>query len=139
MKLRWNFLCPLNRNVIGQITVGAAHPRAHVALKGCVKVHHLHQTMNACIGAARAQGGDFLGGEFFEGFFQFVLDGEARALALPALIGLTVVGDAQSDSHWRVSVLARDLTLPKLVLAWGVKSKLKSSAAMLAGISNLAL
>jgi hypothetical protein len=27
------------------------------------------------------------------------LDGEARALALPALIGLTVVGDAQSDSH----------------------------------------
>jgi len=27
------------------------------------------------------------------------LDGEARALALPALIGLTVVGDTQSDSH----------------------------------------
>ena len=92
--------------------------------------------MNASIGAACAQGGDFLGGELFEGFFQFVLDGEARALALPALIGLTVVGDAQSDSHWRVSVLARDLTLPKLVLACGGKSKFKSSAAMLAGISN---
>jgi hypothetical protein len=27
------------------------------------------------------------------------LDGEARALALPALIGLTVVGNAQCDSH----------------------------------------
>jgi hypothetical protein len=27
------------------------------------------------------------------------LDGEACALALPALIGLTVVGDAQRDSH----------------------------------------
>ena len=139
MKLRWNFVRPLNRDVIGQITVGAAHPRAHVALKGCIEVNHLHQTMNACIGATCAQGGDFLGGEFFEGFFQFVLDGEARALALPALIGLTVVGDAQSDSHWRVSVLARDLTLPKLLLAWGVKSKFKSSAAMLAGISNLSL
>jgi hypothetical protein len=36
------------------------------------------------------------------------LDGEACALALPALIGLTVVGDAQSDSHWRVSVGAGD-------------------------------
>jgi hypothetical protein len=40
------------------------------------------------------------------------LNGQARALALPALIGLTVVGDAQSDSHWRVSVLACDLTPP---------------------------
>ncbi len=73
--------------------------------------------MNACIGAACALGGDFLGGEFFEGFFQFVLDGEARALALPALIGLTVLGDAQSDSHWSVSVLAEDLTLPSFLLA----------------------
>jgi hypothetical protein len=45
------------------------------------------------------------------------LDGEARDLALPALIGLTVVGDAQSDSHWSVSVLAEDLTLPSLLLA----------------------
>jgi len=75
-------------------------------------VNHLHQTMNACIGAACAQGSDFLGGEFFEGFFQFVLDGEARALALPALIGLAVVGDTQSDSHCKVLVLAGDLTLP---------------------------
>jgi hypothetical protein len=40
------------------------------------------------------------------------LNGQARALALPALIGLTVVGDAQSDSHWRVSVLPCDLTPP---------------------------
>ena len=95
--------------------------------------------MNTRIGATCAQGGDFLGGEFFEGLFQFVLDGKARALALPALIGLTVVGDAQSDSHWRVSVLAGDLTLPSLLLAWGVKSKFKSSAAMLVGISNFAL
>ncbi len=95
--------------------------------------------MNTCIGAACAQGGDFLGGEFFEGFFQFVLDGESRALALPALIGLTVVGDAQSNSHWSVSVLAGDLTLLSLLLAWGAKSKFKSSAAMLDGISNFAL
>jgi hypothetical protein len=31
------------------------------------------------------------------------LDGEARTLALPALIGLTVVGNAQCNSHGRFS------------------------------------
>jgi hypothetical protein len=36
-------------------------------------------------------------------------------------------------------VLAGDLTLLSLLLAWGVKSKFKSSDAMLAGISNFAL
>jgi hypothetical protein len=55
--------------------------------------------MHTRIGSACAEGGDFLSGEFFEGLFQFVLNGKARALALPTLIGLTVVGDAQSDSH----------------------------------------
>ena len=95
--------------------------------------------MNARIGAACAQGGDFLGGEFFEGLFQFILDGEARALALPALIGLTVVGDAQSDSHCKVSVLAGDLKPPELLRVWGFKSKFKSIAAILAGMANFAL
>jgi hypothetical protein len=36
------------------------------------------------------------------------LDGEARALTLPALIGLTVVGNAQCDSHCIVFVDAGD-------------------------------
>ena len=43
-----------------------------------------------------------------ERLFQFVLDGQAGALALPALVGLTVVGDAQCNSHWRVSVVKGD-------------------------------
>ena len=73
--------------------------------------------MNACIGTACAQGGNFVCGEFSERPFQFILDSQPRALALPALIGLTVVGDAQSDSHWSVSVLAEDLPLPSLLLA----------------------
>jgi hypothetical protein len=64
--------------------------------------------MDACVCATSAQGGDFLGGEFFESLFQFVLDGEARALTLPALIGLTVVGNAQCDSHCIVFVDAGD-------------------------------
>jgi hypothetical protein len=40
------------------------------------------------------------------------LDGEARTLTLPALIGLTVVGDAQSNSHWSVSVVECDRNCP---------------------------
>ncbi len=95
--------------------------------------------MNACIGAACTQGCDLLGGEFFEGFFQFILDGKTRALALPALIGLTVVGDAQSDSHCKVSVLAVDLTPPRVLRAWGFKSKFKLSALILAGSAVLVL
>ncbi len=93
--------------------------------------------MNACIGAACAQGGDLLSGEFFEGFFQFILDGKTRTLALPALIVLTVVGDAQSDSHCKVSVLAVDLTPPSVFRAWGFKSKFKLSALILAGSAVL--
>ena len=73
--------------------------------------------MNASVGPARAKRGDFVCGEFLEGLFQFILDGETRALALPALIGLTVVGDAQSDSHCKVSVLAGDLKLPEVLRA----------------------
>ena len=55
--------------------------------------------MNASVGPARAKRGDFVCGEFLEGLFQFILDGQPRALALPALIGLAVVGDAQSNPH----------------------------------------
>lgn len=95
--------------------------------------------MHARIGATRTQGGDFLGGELLEGLFQLVLNGQTRALALPTLVGLPVVGDAQSYSHGRVSVMAGDFKPPSLLGAWGFKSKFKSSAAMLAGISNLVL
>jgi hypothetical protein len=95
--------------------------------------------MNARIGAASAQGGDLLGSEFFESLFQFILDGETRTLALPALIGLTVVGDAQSDSHCKVSVLTGDLKPPDVLRVWGFTSKFKSIAAILAGMANFAL
>ena len=108
MKIGGYFLCPLHRNIIGQITIGAADPRTHVALEGRIKVDHLHQAMNASISATCAQGGDFVRGEFLECLFQFILNGQARALALPALIGLTVVGDAQRDSHCSVFVDAGD-------------------------------
>ena len=97
--------------------------------------------MNASIGSTRAQRRDFLGGELFQRLLQFVLDGQAGALALPALIGLTVVGDAQSDSHCKVSVLAGDLTLPGDLREGGFESKSKSklSDAMSAGKAALAL
>lgn len=92
--------------------------------------------MDTGISSARTQCGDFLGGELFQRLFQFVLDGQAGALALPALIGLTVVGDAQSDSHCRVSVLAVDLTLPGDLGEGAFESKSKLSDAMSAGIAS---
>jgi hypothetical protein len=64
------------------------------------------------------------------------LDGEACALALPALIGLTVVGDAQRDSHCKVSVLAVGLTLPGDLGEGEFESKSKLSDAMSAGIAS---
>ena len=92
--------------------------------------------MDASIGSTRTQRRDFLGGELFQRLLQFVLDGQAGALALPALIGLTVVGDAQSDSHCKVSVLAGDLTLPGDLKEGGFESKSKLSDAMSAGIAS---
>lgn len=95
--------------------------------------------MDTGIGSARTQRGDFLGGELFQRLFQFVLDGQASALALPALIGLAVVGNAQSDSHWGVSVLAGNLVSPGVFWRGGVESKFKLSDAMSAGNASLAV
>ena len=92
--------------------------------------------MDPSIGSASAQGCDFFSRELFQRLFQFVLDGEACALALPALIGLTVVGDAQRDSHCRVSVLAVVLTLPGDLGEGAFESKSKLSDAMSAGIAS---
>ena len=90
--------CPLHRNIGGQKAVGAAHPGRVGPLGMGVEVHHLHQAVYAGVGAARAQGGDALGGELPQGFFQLVLHGAPGELALPALVGLAVVGHAQGDA-----------------------------------------
>ena len=66
-----------------------------------VKVDHLHQSMHACVGAAGTQGADprYIG-KLSQGFFELVLDGQARALALPALVSRARVTNAKGESHW---------------------------------------
>jgi len=56
-------------------------------------MHHLHQAMYTCIGAACAVNPNGLGTEPGQRQFQLVLYGVAGELALPALIGTAVVGD----------------------------------------------
>ena len=62
--------------------------------------YHMGNELRA-IRAAGAQGADGLGGEFAERQLQLVLDGVARKLALPAFVGLPVVGDPQRQPHWQ--------------------------------------
>ena len=59
--------------------------------------------MNARIGAPCTVDANARGAEISQCFFQAVLHGLARALALPALVGLAVVADAQCQSHRSVS------------------------------------
>jgi len=56
-------------------------------------VHHLHDAVYTRIGTAGTQRGNGLGGKFAQCLFEFVLHGQARELALPALVGLSVVTD----------------------------------------------
>jgi hypothetical protein len=79
--------------------VGAAHPGELLALQLRVEVDHLHQAMHAGVGAAGADGGEGDGGEALEGGFEVVLHGAAGRLALPAVVGLAVVADAEGDPH----------------------------------------
>lgn len=130
---------PLHRNIIWQIPVGASHPRCHVAVQFGIEVNHLHQAMDPGIGSPSTQGRDFLSRELFQRLLQFVLDGEAGALALPALIGLTVVGDTQSDSHCSVSVLAGILTPADILGGREFESKFKLSDVMSSGNSSFTL
>ena len=85
---------PLHRDIARQVGIGATHPGVGVAVEFGVKVHHLHDAVHAGIGAACTQSGNALGSKLAQRGFQFVLDGLARELALPALVGLSVVADA---------------------------------------------
>ena len=85
--------------------------------------------VDAGIGAAGAERGDRLRGELRERRFQLVLHGAARELALPALVGLSVVADAERQPHggiggraaaqrsWPSSCLASALRSPRLSAA----------------------
>jgi len=92
-------LRPLHGDVRRQVAVGAAYPGEGLAPQVGIEVHHLHQAMHAGVGAAGAQGGDRDGGKLAERRFQPVLDGLARGLALPALVGGAEVAQAEGDSH----------------------------------------
>ena len=94
-------LRPLHGDVGRQEAVCAAHPRERLALHLGVEVHDLHEPVHARIGAAGADGGDGLVGEAREGGFEVVLDGAARRLALPAVVSLSEVADAECPPHGR--------------------------------------
>ncbi len=90
-------LRPLHRNVSRQIAIGTAHPGIGGALQVSVDMHHLHQRMYAGISTASAAGGHRCTCELCLCRFEPVLHGAAAALALPALISLAAVADAERD------------------------------------------
>ena len=95
MKVVWDSLSPLHRNVGGQEGVGTPDPGRRGPVQRGVKVHHLHQAVHTRIGTACAKGADRMRSKAAQGRFEFVLHGVARKLALPATVGLAVVADTQ--------------------------------------------
>ena len=98
VKLRGNGVCPLKRNVMGQVTVRAAYPRAHLSLNRCIKVNHLQQGVNPSIGAPCAKGSDGRLSKGAKRFLELVLNCFLRKLALPSFILLTTVGQTQGNA-----------------------------------------
>ena len=90
--IRWDDR-PLHGYIAGQVGIGAPNPRVGVAFQRGIKVHDLHDAVHTRISTASAERGDALCGKFGEGSFQLILHGLARELALPALVGLSVVAD----------------------------------------------
>lgn len=117
MKAVRNSLGPLHGNVVRQQGVGATYPGRHVALQGRVKVHDLHQPVNACIGPAGAHHAQGRGREAAQRAFKLVLNGEPRKLALPALVSTSVVADAKGDSGQAQSLI-RTLAVRKVIGSW---------------------
>ena len=81
----------MHGNIFGQIGIRAAHPRVGRAFNVRVEMHHLHQRVNARIGASGAQGADGAVGESAQCGFELILHRLTIGLALPTAIGLTVV------------------------------------------------
>ena len=76
--------------------VGAAHPRVGGSDQVSVEVDDLHQAMHASIGSTSTQGGKArLIGELAQGALKPVLHRQSRQLALPTLVGPTVVADSE--------------------------------------------
>lgn len=64
-----------------------------------IEVHHLHESVDTRIGTSCAQGIDRVRREARQRPLQLILHRSARGLALPALIPLSEVTDAESQSH----------------------------------------
>ena len=68
-----------------------------------IEMDDLHEGVHTGIRAARTQGGNRLGREYAQRFFKFVLNGQAGALALPPLVGASVVANTQCNPHGNVT------------------------------------
>lgn len=95
MKFGRHDLCPFHCNVAGQECIGAANPRGCWSCQIRVEVDDLHEPVNTGVRASGAQSGYLLSRELAQCSFQLVLDGLAGELALPTLVGLSVVADAE--------------------------------------------
>lgn len=95
MKLSRHDLRPFHSNITGQESIGPANPRSGWSGQICVEVDDLHEPVNTRVGASGAQSGYFLCRELSQCRFQLVLHGLTGELALPALVGLPVVADAE--------------------------------------------
>src|SRR5262245_12012392 len=92
--------CPLQRNLVRQVSVRAAHPGALRPNRLGIEMNHLTGGMYAGIGPPRRGDPDRLRSDRGECCLKAVLDGVARRLRLPACERRAIVGHADGDPQF---------------------------------------
>ena len=101
MKLIIDATYPVDVDVIGEIAVRAEQPTAIGPLAARVEMRDLTRSMHAGVRAPGAVSYDSLVGNNAQSLFDALLNATPVLLMLPAIVGGTVVFDADGKSHVR--------------------------------------
>ena len=93
---------PVNVDIIGEIAIRAEQPTAIGPLAACVEMRDLTGSMHARVRAPGTGGHDSLVGNNAQSLFDTLLNATPVLLTLPAIVGGTVIFDADGKSHVRV-------------------------------------
>jgi hypothetical protein len=99
VKVELRRMAPLNTDVCGEEPVGAAHPRKQFSMHRSINVNHLIQRMHTRVGAAGADSANGIVRKSGQRPLDVVLHRSAIGLALPAVVCLSTVADAQRQPH----------------------------------------
>ena len=88
---------PMDNDVFGEQAVEPGEKGFRRKARFAMKMSYLAQCMNTGVGSSGADDGDRLAGHFPNDFFDLALDGRARFLSLPSMVGRAVILDEKLE------------------------------------------